>query len=318
MRRGRLYLVRPMWVLVVGLLLVASGCTPLATPAIPTSTPTPVRPLKPTFTPTPTRSVATAATPTTTQAVTLSQATPTPSPTPTPQATPSPTPTPTPYVEVNRPRVNVRSGPGIVYPVVTQLSQGAQAPIVGRNAAGDWWQICCVNGQEAWIAASVVEAKNDTTNVPVAQNIPTPPPTPTPRPTPRPTPTPKPTPTPAYLFERTFGPHPILNTNPVMTVWVLVAERDGKTPVAGVQVRLYFGGNVLAEGTSSGAVGYTRPGPEYGFYFPYNVKLEIPNPPSGAFELVVLQGGREVSPRVPFNRGGESPGAEFYFRFERR
>ncbi len=210
--------------------------------------------------------------------------------------------------------MNVRSGPGVVYPLVGQLAQGAQVPIIAQDPAGQWWQVCCVNGQEAWIASWVVETFNDTSGVPVAQNIPTPPPTPTPRPTP----TPAPTPTPPFLFERVFGPHPILNTNPIMTVWVLVAAPDGETPVGGVQVRLYYGGSIIAESPATTLIGYTRPSPDYGFYFPYNAKLEVFNPPSGEFQIVVVQGGQEVSPRVPFNRGAEAPGAEFYFKFQRK
>ncbi len=314
------------FLLVVILALAGCSASGLVAPPTPEPTPTPVRPMVPTFTPTPTATPQAAQpastgeeatnTPTAEAPPPAAAETPTPEPTatPTPVTSPTPTPTPTPYISVERTRVNVRSGPGTAYPLVGQLAQGSKAPIVARDPSGKWWQICCVDGQEAWIAGWVVEVHNDTANVPIAQNIPTPPPTPTPRATP----TPKPTPPPAFTFEKVFGPHPILSTNPVMTVWVKVADSTGEVPIGGVQARLYFGGQVVAESTAMGAFGYTRPGPEHGFFFPYNVKLEVFNPPSGEFQLVIVEGGREVSPRIPFIRGSEAPGAEIYFEFRRK
>jgi hypothetical protein len=82
---------------------------------------------------------------------------------------------------------NVRSGPGLAYPVVTQLGVGAEVTIVGRNAAGTWWKICCVNGADVWVADSVVTVIGPLWTVPEITNIPAPPPTAAPTSTPAPT-----------------------------------------------------------------------------------------------------------------------------------
>lgn len=81
--------------------------------------------------------------------------------------------------------VNLRGGPGTSYPIVGKAAANQGYQIVGRNRDSSWWQICCVNGQKAWVAASVANALGPTADVPVPENIPTPPPVPTaaPRPT---------------------------------------------------------------------------------------------------------------------------------------
>jgi hypothetical protein len=86
-------------------------------------------------------------------------------------------------------KANVRQGPGTAYPVLAQLSRGTQVTVVGRNRAGDWWKICCVNGADVWIADMVVEVEGPLWTVPEVSDFPPPPPTPVPTNTPAPTPT---------------------------------------------------------------------------------------------------------------------------------
>lgn len=145
-------------------------------------------------------------------ATATSEPTPTPQPTPTvtpvppsptadvptappvpPTATPEPrtaTPTTQPQVLVKAGGVNMRSGPGTDYPRLGSLEGGQEFDIVASNAAGDWWQICCLAGDRGWVFGELVEASGPIASVPIAANIPTPPPTPTPAP---PTVTPEPT-----------------------------------------------------------------------------------------------------------------------------
>jgi len=317
-------------VVVIALVLLTAlvGCTSqLFTAPTPIPTPTPVRPLVPTFTPTPVPSPTSPAegAPAPTQEVSAPptgstpapQETPAqpppPTPVPTQAAPPSPTATPTPYIVVDRARVNVRQGPGTNYPRLGQLQQGVEATIVGKDPSGEWWQICCVDGQEAWIAGWVVEAKGDTSGVPVAQNIPAPPPTATPVPTPLPTPTPRP----SYIFNVSEGPIPLSSGTPVLTVWVKLADPDNN-PIAGRTVRLLRGGATIAEKQSQDAFGYTRPSEDFGFFYKYNVKIEIPNPAPGEYEVVVVQGNQEISPRVKFVKSTDSAGAEFFIAFQSR
>ncbi len=143
-----------------------------ATPT-PTTTPTTgpfVPPAKPTFTLTP------------------GPATPTPPPT----VTPLP-----PVFVVTNEEANVRQGPGVAYPVVTRLEAGTRVTVVGRNQAGDWWKVCCVNGGDVWISDSLVRVEGPLWSVAEILNAPPPPPPPPTAPIP---PTPSPTPTFAWPF----------------------------------------------------------------------------------------------------------------------
>ncbi|MDW8316379.1 MAG: META domain-containing protein [Anaerolineae bacterium] len=122
-----------------------------------------------------------------------------------------PAPEPTPAVPrgrvVGAQALNVRSGPGTVYPVIAVAREGDEGEIVGRSADGRWWAVKAPSlpGGIAWVSADFVLATN-AENVPV---IPAPP-TPTPQPTPTrlpPTPTPVPPPPPqaqiAFWADRT-------------------------------------------------------------------------------------------------------------------
>ncbi len=128
---------------------------PAATPEPPTPTPEP-----PTATPEP----------------------PTPTPEP-PTPTPTATPEPKPEAVVSNPRVNVRSGPGADFPVLGQVLQGQRLPIVGRDEDGQWWQICCFEGQPGWLADEVVRAEGPLETVALSPDLPTPTAVPQPTPT---------------------------------------------------------------------------------------------------------------------------------------
>ncbi|MCX7707209.1 MAG: SH3 domain-containing protein [Anaerolineae bacterium] len=90
-----------------------------------------------------------------------------------------------PAVVIGSTAVNLRLGPGTNYPVVGRGESGQRYAIVGRMQDNSWWQICCVNGRKAWVAASVASALGPTNGVPVIKDIPTPPPAPTPVPLPK-------------------------------------------------------------------------------------------------------------------------------------
>lgn len=115
----------------------------------------------------------------------------------TPEATPAPTPTPTPTQELPEAEVvveagNVRSGPGLAYPVLGQVSQGDILLILKRDEAGNWLQIAWAEestpesdshlersgqGMRAWLSASLVRLNKDVSSLAMAEAI-TPPPAP--------------------------------------------------------------------------------------------------------------------------------------------
>jgi len=109
----------------------------------------------------------------------------TPQSTNTPTATaipiaPTPPPTPTgctPMVIVQAKALNVRSGPGTTYSTLGRLQADETAEVVGRNAAGTWWQIR-FGTTYGWVSGSYV-TPSCTDRVPIVDQ-PTPAPTPTP------------------------------------------------------------------------------------------------------------------------------------------
>ncbi|MDX1995166.1 MAG: Ig-like domain-containing protein, partial [bacterium] len=74
--------------------------------------------------------------------------------------------------------INVRGGPGTVYPVVGTLAVNATAEIVGRNTDPNqpWYKIRFNNASQAWILASLVQVQGDVSGLPSEAGPPPPPP----------------------------------------------------------------------------------------------------------------------------------------------
>ena len=94
---------------------------------------------------------------------------------------PFPALTPIPVIEdgkpdlvVNTPQLNVRYGPGTVYPIVGITYQGIKHKVTGKDNTGEWWQIN-FNQTEAWVHARYVILRG-AEKVELAQHIPPPPP----------------------------------------------------------------------------------------------------------------------------------------------
>lgn len=66
----------------------------------------------------------------------------------------------TPYVVVLSNYLNVRSGPGVNFAVLGQVSGGQNLPIVGRTADNTWYQVQTPFGT-GWVSAAFVAARNE-------------------------------------------------------------------------------------------------------------------------------------------------------------
>lgn len=84
-------------------------------------------------------------------------------------AVPSPTPYPeptTPTVFVQTPLLNLRAGPSTeTYEIIGQVAMNSALPVIGRNEAGDWWQVQTEQGS-AWLAGDYVYAAGPLVTVP--------------------------------------------------------------------------------------------------------------------------------------------------------
>ena len=137
------------------LALLLAGCGPAGPEAAPTALPT--RTPVPTYTPT-----LEAPTPESVASPTPAPATVEAAAAPQDPTTPSPQPTPAPAAQltITGDLVNVRSGPGTTFDLVGTATAGASFAIVARNAAGDWWQVCCFDGKNGWVFGELATAAN--------------------------------------------------------------------------------------------------------------------------------------------------------------
>lgn len=310
----------------LALLLVTSGCALVNTLVeYPTPTPKPQLALRPTFTPTiaptplpvtptetalPTATLAPATVViTATEQVAAELPTATPEP---PTATPEPaaatptmtnTPEPKPQVVVNTPRVNVRNGPGQTFDVLGQVLQGERLDIVGRDPAGQWWQICCFAGQPGWLAAEVVSVEGPLDTVAVAAGLEQPTTAPTAQPVAAAT-TPPADEYPFVLTEEITFPY----TQDFLRVGVK-ANDASDTPLGGYYVRVVnetTGQQWLSPATSSGPWVGTAPSATFADYRQANLIYDTRGKSTltgNSFAVwLVNSAGRQVSPAVRYTQ----------------
>ena len=63
--------------------------------------------------------------------------------------------------------LNVRSGPGNGYDLVTRIEQGETISLLGRDADGAWVEVRLPGGQLGWVPAAYIEANAPITSLPV-------------------------------------------------------------------------------------------------------------------------------------------------------
>lgn len=77
--------------------------------------------------------------------------------TPTLRATSPASDTPIPQVKPISNAIFIRSGPGERFEQIAVLNEDESARVIGTDEFGDWYEIRTDDGQEGWVAASVVE-----------------------------------------------------------------------------------------------------------------------------------------------------------------
>ncbi len=210
---------------------------------------------------------------------------------------------------VTSPVVNVRAGPGTNYNLVGQANRGEELAIVARDGAGEWFQVCCVNGQEVWIAGFLVETQGPVEGVAVAQNIPPPPPTNTPAPAP-PTNTPAPAqptqpPAPSFAFAKFGDVPPRSSSNPIVTFWGSLFKSDGNGALGGGFKMVVEGPTESKEKPFGSVFENGNPGLESEFI--YNAKIEFTGATPGVYKAYVVDGGgNQVAEAFQYTVEGET------------
>lgn len=63
--------------------------------------------------------------------------------------------------------LNIRTGPGVGYSVVTAINQGTSVTLLGRNGNSSWVKVRLSNGTEGWANASLITANVALSSLPV-------------------------------------------------------------------------------------------------------------------------------------------------------
>jgi uncharacterized protein YraI len=251
--------------------------------------------------------------------------------TPSPTSAPPPTPTAAavggakPKLVVNTPLVNLRAGPGTEFPIITLVERGQEFDIIGKNAAGDWWHICCHAGKPVWITSQFADTDGPVDQAPiinsatseVASNntVTTEPPT-----------EPAATPTSASVTTAAVAP--------ALPFDLIVQEQFPESKVVRIFLYVYDDKNAL-EGytlrvTKDGAeqaVSLTSFGPNPGFTWPVadprqrfqNMKVEFPGvAPAGVWEVHLIYNGAAAGPPASFTLAANEPKQELYVRYQKR
>jgi N-acetylmuramoyl-L-alanine amidase len=72
-------------------------------------------------------------------------------------------------VVVNASVLNVRSGPGVAFPVIARINRGAVFTVIGRNADASWLQILLAGNVQGWVNSRYVQVTSF--DVPITQPI---------------------------------------------------------------------------------------------------------------------------------------------------
>lgn len=86
-----------------------------------------------------------------------------------PQLVPTQAPAPANVTATASDNLRVRSAPSTSGAIIGRLNKGEAAQIVGRTAAGDWWQIALPTNpsQKGWVTAQFATASGPTDAIPV-------------------------------------------------------------------------------------------------------------------------------------------------------
>jgi hypothetical protein len=86
------------------------------------------------------------------------------------------TPTPVlPQAIVDVDLLNVRTGPGVEYPIVAEIERGRQFSVIGRDGSGNWLLVCCFDVQaQGWVFSESVDTVGDVSVAPTVVPPPAP------------------------------------------------------------------------------------------------------------------------------------------------
>ncbi len=258
----------------------------------------------------------------------------------TPVATPSGPKVPVKAI-VNTPLVNMRSGPGTEFPMVYVVDRGYEMDIIGKNAKGDWWQVCCVEEKSGWIDMELADTDGPVDSVPVVQagaagneavtaavtTTSTPPAEATTTTAPAQATPDAATSTPAVAattaststagFDFDLIVQEQFPETKLVRIFLYVYDRDN-TALEGYNLKVSKdGAEVPVTTTSAGQSGFTWPVADVRQRF-QNLKIEFPSIAAvGTWMIQLSKDGTPVGPPATFTLKANEPSQELYVRYER-
>jgi uncharacterized protein YgiM (DUF1202 family) len=205
-------------------------------------------------------------------------------------------------VRVNIPLLNARSEPNTSSEVVEIVEAGQEFDVLAASEARDWWWVCCVEGQEVWLADEFVDLNGPAGIVPIfgqeaaaAAVQPE-----------------------SFIFDLVSQEQ--FAENGIVRVFLFVTDANDAA-LAGYRARITKdGAEQIAEELSFGG--------QPGFTWPFqdarqraqNWKAEFPNTSAaGRWEIqLVDQAGVPVGPVAIFELSPNDANQELYVRYERK
>jgi uncharacterized protein YgiM (DUF1202 family) len=208
--------------------------------------------------------------------------------------------------EVNIPLLNARSGPNATADLIAIVEGGETFDVLAANDARDWYQVCCVEGQEAWLAAEYVTIQGPAGSVPI-------------------------------FGQEPAQPQEVAAVDPASFTFDLT-EQEQFAETTGVRIYLFatddgaralegYSALVTKDGQKK-TVDEVSFGGQPGFTWPFqdarqraqNWKVEFPGEaPAGVWVVQIIDGdGKPVGPAATFTLTADDPNQELYVRYERR
>jgi uncharacterized protein YraI len=217
---------------------------------------------------------------------------------------------------INSPLVNARSGPSTDFEIIGTVERGAEFDIVGVSPDRAWWQICCIEGAQAWVTSEFVDTLGLVDSVPVVGGAAEVQATPTPGAAVD-SPTATAVAAPSVVFDlETQEQFPETG---VVRIFLYVYA--GNSALEGYSLRVTKDGTVLpVEGSSFGG----QPAFTWPFQDPrqrfQNFKIEYPDtPPQGSWQVQLIDNtGALVGPPAIFTLSSDDPQQELYVRYAQR
>jgi uncharacterized protein YraI len=232
-----------------------------------------------------------------------------------------------PKAVINAPLVNARSGPSTDDEIVATVERGAEYDIVGISPDRSWWNVCCIDGAQAWVINEYVDTLGAVDSVPVvggpAEPAAAAPVTPGAAPV---------TPAAADTAATTA---PVPTTAPAINFNLENQEQFPETGLVRIFLYVYSGNSALEgyslrvtkDGTELPVEG-TSFGGQPAFTWPFqdprqrfqNLKVEYPDTEAqGVWQVQLIDNtGATVGPPATFTLSNNDPQQELYVRYAQR